>query len=164
MVAETIELRASSRAMTSRTTKLRAAIAPHLDLFSADFRKSVSELLKLAEVGERAQAFVASFVGDASATGPRGAAKRTKAASKPKTAKQSGGASPRAPKASSLRAAVLDVLRTAGKPLPLAEIESGVKTKGHSSKSANFAKILSLTIGKMKTELRRVDRGVYALV
>lgn len=174
-VAESDSLRASSRAMTSRTTTLRAAIEPHLNLFSADFQETLAELLKLAAVGERAQDFVSSFATgtpDAAPTQARRATRSAKpAATKRTSAASSKGsrtgkttaASPRGPRASSLRATILDVLRAESKPLPLAEIEQGVKARGHASKSANFAKLLSLTIGKMKTELRRVDRGVYAL-
>lgn len=160
--------------MPSRIATLRTSIEPHLKLFSTDFQSALAELLQLAVVGERAQDFVSSFGTKTTSTaptpsrrGPRSAkpssTQRTKAAPRKKVPVDKGTTAPRGPKASSLRATILDVLRAASKPLPLAEIELGVKARGHASKSGNFAKLLSLTIGRMKSELRRVDRGVYAL-
>ncbi|MFO0617221.1 MAG: hypothetical protein U0414_31785 [Polyangiaceae bacterium] len=98
-------------------------------------------------------------IGSAPRAGRR--SKRTAA----KTASNGDARSTRASKGGgpSLRNTVLTALKEAGKPLALSELETEVKARGYTSTSTNFGKLLSLTIVKMKNDLRRVGRGVYAL-
>jgi hypothetical protein len=163
--------------MTTRTAALRALLEPHLSFFAAEHRQALAELLQFAEIGERARVLIAALSeSGASATrAPRSNSKTTHAApnkgvTKPATKSQpsSKSAGARPTRASrdggmSLRGTILQVLRDAKKPLSLAELEAAVKATGYTSTSAAFSKVLAHTITQMKSELRRVGRGVYQL-
>lgn len=170
--------------MTQRTAAaLHRLFEPHLPLFTAEHQAGFKELLRLAEIGERALTFIASSSTSTDSKKSQAPAKKTPGAGqetkkkprgRPKAAKA--GVSKKKPSTTSnqasagstdqrptLRELILRVLTDAKRPLPLSEIESAVKAAGHETKSAAFSKVVSLVVGKMKTELKRVGRGVYTL-
>lgn len=150
------------------TAVLRSLFEPHLPLFGDEHRAAFEQLVRLAVVGERALALLspaalrAETSNTKKGTAPRAGRPTNRAA---KTASKGDASSARAAKGDgpSLRDTVLTALKEAGNPLALSELEAVVKSRGYTSTSANFGKLLSLTIVKMKNELRRVGRGVYAL-
>lgn len=68
----------------------------------------------------------------------------------------------RAPKPSSLRGAVHDLLRTAGKPLRRAQIISEVASRRGERISENFkAKVGDLLTNRHDPRIRRIGHGIY---
>jgi len=93
------------------------------------------------------------------AKGRRG--RKARGPGRPKKGRRPG--RPAGPKGQSeLHQAIRGALRTAGKPLQLAEIAAKVKASGYKTKSKNFSVILGLRVSEMK-DVKRVERGVYAL-
>lgn len=152
--------------MTTRAAALRTLFEHHLSLFATEHRAALVELLRLASIGERALALLdpAANSTPAKATASSSlSAQGSRAATPPKTAAPKMRSRKKADGSPSLRDVIRAVLKDANKPLSLAEIEAAVKAQGYASTSAKFSKVVALNIAKMKSELRRVDRGVYTL-
>lgn len=146
------------------TATLRSLFEPHLPLFGDQHREAFEQLVRLATVGERAIALLspAALQPETSET-KQGAGRRSKRTAKTASKADARPTRTRMGGGPSLRDTILTALKEAAKPLTLSELEAAVKSRGYTSTSTNFGKLLSLTIVKMKNELRRVSRGVYAL-
>jgi hypothetical protein len=144
---------------TTRTDRIRRELSPLRAVLSAQHDAMLDELLDLAAVGDRAQAFLTAFAGARPfapvARGGKATSKRKPAAPPAaKTACSRGGPS--------LRDAILQDLRAAGKPVAIADLTKAVRAAGYVSASPNFSVIVGNTVVKLP-EAKRAGRGVYAL-
>lgn len=156
--------------MTSRTDAIRKALQPHLTVFSSTHQSMLTELLNLAQIGERAQSLVSSFslVGPGKSA-PKGATPGRKpgrpagasaAAKKPAAApKKQGGK--RATGGTSLGDTLTKVLGDAGKPMSIPDLTAAVKAAGYASGSAKFSVVVGNVVAKLPG-VKRVGRGLYA--
>lgn len=159
--------------MTTRTDEIRKALQPHLPLFSASHQALLSELLHLAQVGERAQSLISSFSLSSPAKSADAAPKRRgpgrppKAAAAPaakpaaKEAKPAKGGRARASGGPSLADMLTKVLQDAGKPLSIPDLANAVKAAGYASGSAKFSVVVGNVVAKLPG-VKRVGRGLYA--
>lgn len=152
--------------MTTRAATLRSLFAPHLAVFAPDHRAALDELLELATVGERALTLFGAPIASRAVSKSQPTPKSSRGRGRPRKTPPLKDVAPRRKKADgspSLGDVIRAALKESGKPLTLAELEAAVKAKGHTSSSGNFSKVLALTVSKMKSDLKRVSRGVYSL-